>query len=371
MGLSRVARCSWPKVVRILQCIDTLQPGGAERQLCYLTEGLVRRGHEVGVAYVGGGPYEHRLRAAGAELHPIATRLAPLQWVRLRRAIADRRAELVQTWLGRMNVVGGAASRSLGRPWIYCERSVRLHDRGLPGLVRGWLGARASLLVANSYAGAELWRSIRARRANAVVANGVPLDELDAVEPAERAQLGVPADAEWIVWAGRFVPAKNLDVLADLLARVLTARPRAIAWCCGEGVERDRFEAILRDRGIAARCHLPGHRHDLWRILKSADLFVSPSVSEGRPNVVLEAMALGCPLVLSDIAPHREVAPGDAALFFATRSACDAAEAIGRALDDRDATRARVERARAAVRNQSTEAMVDAYLHLYRLLVRP
>jgi glycosyltransferase involved in cell wall biosynthesis len=76
-------------------------------------------------------------------------------------------------------------------------------------------------------------------------------------------------------------------------------------------------------------------------------------------------MASGCPLVVSDIAPHRECVPGDAALWFPPRSVPAATAALVHALDDRDAARARAARASAAIRGCSIDAMARAYADLY------
>jgi len=352
--------------MRVLHCIDTLGAGGAERQLSYLADGLVRSGHEVDVAYFDGGPFEEQLRRSGAALHRIDRSSAVTQLYGVHRTIRHRRPDVVHTWLGRMNVVGGLAS--FGRRWIYSERSVRLHDRGLPGLVRQWLGARSSLLVANSEAGARLWRPVRPRGVE-VVPNGLPVDEIAATPTASRASLGLDERAELILWAGRFVPAKNIELLGEVLASVLAARPRAVAWCCGEGELAARLRALVDRRGVGGRCVLPGRRADLWALLKTADVLLSPSRAEGQPNVVLEAMSAGCPLVLSDIDAHRELVPDEAGRFFRRDDAGDAIAGVLGVLDDPSAARARAARARELVRNRSIDAMVRAYLRLYQDLL--
>jgi glycosyltransferase involved in cell wall biosynthesis len=353
--------------VRILQCIESLQSGGAERQLCYLAEGLVRHGLEVDVAYFGRGPYEQPLRAAGVALHRLDGASAAMQLVALHRSMRMRCPDVVQTWLGRMNVLGGVASRSLGRPWIYCERSVRLHDRGLPGALRQWLGARSSLLVANSEAGARRWRPLG--RPVQVVPNGLPVDEIAATPAAMRATLGVDAQAELIVYAGRFVLAKNIARLAEALVRLLAARPRAVALCCGEGALLPAFRAKVARDGVGARCFTPGYRNDLWALLKSADAFVLPSLAEGQPNVVLEAMAAGCPVAISDIEAHREIATRETGIFFSPDSVDDAVAALNHILDDKPAAQKRAAAARAWVRRRSLDAMVRTYIALYQQLL--
>jgi glycosyltransferase involved in cell wall biosynthesis len=125
--------------------------------------------------------------------------------------------------------------------------------------------------------------------------------------------------------------------------------------------------------GVGARCLTPGYRAELAPLIKAADALIAPSLHEGRPNVVLEAMACRAPLALSDIEAHRECVPRDAALWFSPRpsNGDGAARALAQLLDDRDAARARAERARGAVAGQSIDAMCAAYAALYEHLATP
>jgi glycosyltransferase involved in cell wall biosynthesis len=357
--------------MRVLECIDTLGGGGAERQLTYLAEGLVRRGREVDVVYMLDGPNGPRLRASGATVHDLGGWRSPLVLLAELRAIVQRRRiDVVHTWLRRMNVVGGAAARLERRAWVYSERSVRALESGLGARVRRWLARRAHAVVANSRAGADEWRRMTCALVQ-VVPNGVDLDALDAAPAAPRAELGVPDAGELIVYAGRLVAPKNIALLGDALATVLRARPRALAICCGDGEEWPLLRRAVERAGVGARCLTPGYRAELAPLIKAADALIAPSLHEGRPNVVLEAMACRAPLALSDIAQHRECVPRDAALWFSPHSPDGAARALVELLDDRDAARARAERARDAVAGQSIDAMCAAYAALYEHLATP
>jgi len=352
--------------VRVLQCIDSLCGDGAERQFTYLAEGLVRLGHEVDVVYMLDGPYGARLRASGATLHDLGVRGTVPVVADLYRIIRERRSEIVQAWLGRMCVAGGVAARLGGRPWLYSERSVRILDVGWRARVRGLIARSATAIVANSESGAALWRPSGARVH--VVPNGVELDAIAATSAVRRSDLGIADDAELIVYAGRFVAPKNIPLLAEALIAVLRARARTVAIACGEGDELDAFRTRIARAGLAARCQTPGYRRDLWAVLKAADVAIAPSRHEGRPNVVLETMAAGCPLVLSDIEQHRECVARGAALWFAPHSAAEAAAALCRVLDDKEAARARAARALADVARLSIDAMARAYADLYAQL---
>ncbi len=357
--------------MRIFQCISSLLGGGAERQLCYLAQGLVSLGHEVDVAYMVDGPFSRRLLDSGARAHRLGLRgrFDPTLVGDLCRLVGRTRAEVVQTWLPRTDVAGGAAARLLGRPWIYSERN----EGSRPGwreAVRRRLLARADLILANSEGAAAAWRRrLGDPRRVEVVQNAVPLDEIDATPAADRAAWGCPPDGELVLYVGRFIAPKNVTLLGEALGELLQKRPRAVVVACGEGELRDGFRAALASRGVEERCRLPGFCDGTWSLMKAADLLVSPSISEGRPNAVLEAMACGCPLALSDIAPHRELADGREALFFAPTSLPDAVAAMARALDDRVAAADRARAAGERVSRLSTREVAALHVtHYTRLL---
>jgi len=355
--------------MRVLHCISSLEGGGAERQLCYLAAGLVGLGHSVHVALMRHGALSPRLAASGAEVHqvPHRPRINAALVTDLCRVIRRSNADLVQTWLRRTDIGGGIAARLMRRPWIYSERSL-FQPGGLRQSVRRALLSRACCIVANSESGAATWRRRRGPRLH-VVPNALPLDEIAAAPAVARGAFGVPDDSELVIYVGRFTFEKNPELLAEILTRVLVRRPQAWAVCCGvEGPGREQFGARIEAAGVLPRCVLPGWRSDVWSLMKSADAIVSTSRWEGRPNVVLEAMACHCPLVLSDIPPHREVA-GDDALYFAGDSAESGAGAIDMALDDRAAARVRAHRAAGRCEPLSLRSVASAYAAIYEELL--
>ena len=103
-------------------------------------------------------------------------------------------------------------------------------------------------------------------------------------------------------------------------------------------------------------------------MLRRADLLVSTSLFEGEPNAVLEAMACGCPLVVSDIPAHRELL-GEDALYAAPGEPEQFARAMEQLLAGSGGARRRAERARARVAKRSVAAMASRYEEIYRSLL--
>jgi glycosyltransferase involved in cell wall biosynthesis len=108
-------------------------------------------------------------------------------------------------------------------------------------------------------------------------------------------------------FVGRLAPEKGLDTLIDAWPAVRATHPAARLILIGEGPERTALEARARSLGLAHAVELPGAAADATAALRDADLFVLPSREEGMSIALLEAMALGIPLVASSIPGNRRI----------------------------------------------------------------
>ena len=146
----------------------------------------------------------------------------------------------------------------------------------------------------------HLERGIGRRRQYAVVPSGVPTAALRSAAPARadaRARLGLPPEAYVIAGVGRLVPIKGFDLLVAALADVVAHVPAARVLLIGDGAERDALEAQARALGVADRLCITGSVGDSIPMLAAADVLAAPSRNEGMGRVLVEAMALGLPVV--------------------------------------------------------------------------
>jgi glycosyltransferase involved in cell wall biosynthesis len=146
----------------------------------------------------------------------------------------------------------------------------------------------------------HLERGIGRRAQYAVVPSGVPTEALRRVAPARveaRARLGLPADAYVVAGVGRFVPIKGFDLLVAALIDVVARVPGAHVLLIGDGGERGALEAQAQALGVADRLHITGTVTDVIGLLAAADVLAAPSRNEGMGRVLVEAMALGLPVV--------------------------------------------------------------------------
>lgn len=356
--------------MRILHCIASLGGGGTERQLSYLSEELAKNGADVHIAYHLGGPNLGRIQGTGATLHSlrILNNHDPMLLLQLIKTIRKVRPDLIQTWLPQMDIVGGIAAILTGTPFILCERaSGPAYSGTWKDKLRTWIGRRAFLIIANSEMGRKYWISRKDPERIKVVPNGVPLEEIERSPKAPPEEGGIDTTAEVVLFAGRFSREKNVLTLLEALRQVFTDRPNAVALLFGQGpLERELLQ-VVKQYGLEERVRIHGYTEQLWGWMKRANLFVNVSVFEGSPNVVCEAAALRCPLVLSDITEHRELLGGTSAVFVSPRSPSDIARGILDVLRDSEAAKRRTEFAYEGISRLSVEAVAPEYIDLYRL----
>jgi len=358
---------------KILHLIPTLEGGGAERQLAYLGSGLRDRGWDITVASLRRGVNTELLVGAGVRLLPIknASPRDPLLLPRILRLIRGLDPDIVHTWLPSMDLLGGISTSLLRVPWVASERSQP--DAWPPGIRtrsrQSLILKRARILVTNSETAVARYLELGAREALVrCVPNGIPLEHLRSAVPADRSVVGARDDVKLIMVVGRRSEQKNLEAIIRALPRVVERIP-IVLLVFGVGPLRALLEALVRDQGLEEHVRFEGFSDAIPGWLHGADLFLSASQVEGSPNAVMEAMACGCPMVLSDIEEHQELA-GDGALYFEPTDPAALAGCVMSALSNTEASVARSRIASDIIEAFTVEKMVSHYEEIYSAIVR-
>jgi glycosyltransferase involved in cell wall biosynthesis len=151
------------------------------------------------------------------------------------------------------------------------------------------------------------WQSGRDCR---VINYGYPLSRFQEAADGDgvRAEFGWPADSRIIVNVARFSPQKNHRVVLEATRLVYEQDQRVRLLLVGRGRLGDVVDRLIDETGVREICATTGGRTDVPRLLLASDVFFLPSLWEGLPGAVMEALAAGLPVVASDIRPVLEIA---------------------------------------------------------------
>jgi glycosyltransferase involved in cell wall biosynthesis len=304
-----------PSRRRILLVTNWIGWAGAERQLEHLAAGLSRAGHSVRLLAIGGIYADTApLEAAGVELTTLGarSRLAKLRAVAAIRRCA-RSADVVPCTGWDATLWGRLGALAARRPVVVTEHS---GGREIQVASAGGRAGAATIAMHNrlldrvTYATIAVGTSQRRLleqegvRAESIVhiPNGVPIEELRRVAEAGpyRVTLGIPEDALIVVQVARFNAGKRqrttLHAMGALRERLGDVRVLFV----GDGGDEERVRQEAAEIGATWAMFL-GFRSDVASLLQVADLSVLPSMSEGLPMSLIEAAAVGTPIVASDV----------------------------------------------------------------------
>lgn len=325
--------------IRVLHVIATLDPHGAERQMAALCLGLDRERFAPSVCCLTrGGPLRAALEEGGVPVSVLGKRGRFDVGVlcRLASHIRLTRPDIVHTWLFTANFWGRLAARLAGAPRAVA--SERAADRWKTCAHR-WIDRRLAALTDVILANSEGVQSFCVETAGVpagkvlVVRNGIDLQGFDAAASAPPAELPSSRGAV-VCCVARMEEQKGHVYLLQAFAEALRGR-EAELWLVGDGPLREELEALARELGIAERVAFLGRRGDVPAVLARGDLVVLPSLWEGLPNAVIEAMAARRAVVATDVDGTPEVAiDGRTALLVPPRDPAALAAGMARLLDD-------------------------------------
>lgn len=310
--------------MRVAQLIETLGTGGAERLASGIAASLAQRGHASHLFVLHDGIPTGLDHPEAVDLHCLGLQRGE-SWepgsyyslaramVRLQGLLRSRRIEVLQTHLPLANFCGLWLALQGGRrilPTVHNNREFDYGEAARP--LRKRLRRRAYRMMLQRCAGmiavsdrvkgamvAELGLTDSGTERIRVVPNGVripaPLDP--AARDRVRAQWRLPPDHALLVGVGRLAPQKNFGDLLDALAALPQGGP---PWRCviaGEGPQRRELQDKAAALGLGDKVRLAGHVPNVGELHGAADIFCFPSLWEGMPLALLEAMAAGVPVV--------------------------------------------------------------------------
>ena len=371
-----------PRRLRVCHVVSADLWAGAEVQVATAASYLAGHpGVELTAVLLNEGSLARELRRLGVPVTVMDERRhnALSLLISLTRWLRSHPVEIVHTHRYKETVLGALAAKLAGVPALI--RTV--HGQSEP--MRGWPRAKlrtyealdrwtlrcfADRIIAVSRRMADSLRESGYARGTVVpIHNGVDLRKVRPARPRShvRRELGVDPAAPLFGTVGRLVPVKGHAHFLRAARLILQSEPGARFLIVGDGPLSSELAVSARHLGIDHACAFVGARTDVYDLVAAMDGFVLPSLDEGIPMALLEAMALGVPVVAAAVGGIPEVVAHRATgLLVDARDEAAVAEACLELTRDRDSARTRAARARRAVERdfsheQNGRALVNAY----------
>ena len=363
--------------VSVIHLITELDRGGAQMALCRLLRHTDRQQYASHILclYNGDKVVAQQIRQLGIPVTDLSMsapwRLDAL-W-RLYRILRKERPSILHCWMFHANMIGRLVGRLAGVPIVITAR----RNVEIGGPRREQIKRYTRHLDDAVIAVCELARQVEIERTGVApdkvvtVYNGIDLPA--STSPARatplNSELGLPPEAVVVICVSRLHPQKGHDDLLAAWRRVTAVHPNAHLLIVGDGERRAELAKLAAGQ---ANTHFTGQRNDVPDLMALSDLLVLPSLWEGLPNVVLEAMGAGLPVVATAVGGTPElVINHETGLLVPPRDPDALAQAILTLLRDPDLARRMGQNGRRRVAEQFTiERMTEQTEALYnRLLI--
>ncbi|MBI4611290.1 MAG: glycosyltransferase family 4 protein [Candidatus Rokubacteria bacterium] len=368
---------------KILYVIDNLEFGGGERGFAQLAEALRDR-YEIRFACAPGGLLGRRLQSMAVPIRPLDFRrqLSLMRILRLSAIMRHEQVDLVHSMGARADFAARIAARLAGRPLVVStvamfvdgyevsalkralyRRVIRLTERLTDGFIAVSDAVRKTLVEGHRIPEAKVRR----------IYSGV---ELEAFSPEGqngfglRRELALEPGAPVVGTIGRLVYQKAQHVFLQAASLAQRSIPNVQVLIVGDGPFRRSLEGLSRELGLHA-CRFAGFREDVPHLLSLMDVFALPSILEGLPRVLLEALAMARPVVATRIDGVAEVVQhGGAGLLVRPRDPVALADAIVSLVKDPELARRLGGAGRKLIEDRFTvERMVDEVEAFYTTLL--
>jgi glycosyltransferase involved in cell wall biosynthesis len=375
--------------VNVLYLIDYFhRTGGTEKHLAQLVERLPPQTFKCSIVAfdLGANPLLDKVRDSGVPvIHvPVGREYVLNAWLRavqLSRLLRTLQPDIVQTFHQKADTYGAIIARLSGVRHIVSSK----RDTGALRAPRHlFLNRRLRslferVIVVADAVGSAVMTNDKIERARIVrIYNGVDVQEFAPSTPAEAAEsrrrLGITADDFVVGMVAGFRPEKNHDILFDGASRALAAIPTLKILAVGGGPLLDHYRRVAEAGPLRGRVVLTGEVRHVTPYLACMDVgcLVSGS-NEGFSNAVLEMMAAGLPMIVTDVGGNAEaVVHGDNGIVIPPLDAAALLRALVDCYSDRARRAAMGRRARQLVKEKfSLQRMCDDHAKLYLSLCKP
>jgi len=285
--------------------------------LLSLVENLDKTQFEPVVLSFTDGPMIERLKGMHVPVHVIHT-TKPFdirKWKTVKNFIREQNVELIHAHGTRANSNILWAAKSLGIPVIYTVHGWSFHPDQKP-LVRRirimgekYLTSRSDLTISVSASNQHTGKNFIPSFTSIVINNGIDLQKFNPNNAYKniRTELKIPNDVTLVLFIARFTLHKQPLSLIKAFAEALLQNPQMHLLMVGDGDQKEQAIQLIDELNIKSKVTLESFRQDVPDVLASADIFVLPSLWEGLPIGLLEAMAMGKAIIASNVDGTSEI----------------------------------------------------------------
>jgi glycosyltransferase involved in cell wall biosynthesis len=301
--------------IKVLQLLATMPVGGAEDLVAAVVKGLNPEKFEVAAACIGEpGTVGQELRAAGYAVASLGLNLKRTSAWRLvaavRRLLREAQPDLLHTHLYHPNLYGRLAALGLGLKGVVASvhnsyTAVKWHRRFFNYLL-GWTTDRVVAVSSRVWEDVRRYDGIPAARLY-LLPNGIDLAALETGLTREEAKARLGVKGFCLGAAGRLEEQKGHVHLLEALPQLKKEIPGVVLLLAGAGRLGSALEGRARELGVEGTVRFLGLRRDMPCIYRAVDLFVQPSLWEGLPLALLQAMGAGLPVVATEVGGSLEV----------------------------------------------------------------
>lgn len=300
-----------------MECIRQGQIGGGESHLLSLVENLDNSVFEPVVLSFTDGPMIDRLKKMNIPTHVIHT-TRPFdftKWRAVKKFIRELNVDLVHAHGTRANSNVLWASKSLGLPVIYTVHGWSFHPdqkafvQKIRVLGEKYLTSRSDLNISVSASNQQTGKNYISSFQSTVINNGIDQKKFDGNKTYKnvRKELGVPDDITLVLFIARFTLHKQPLTLIKAFAKALKQNPKMHLLMVGDGDQKADAIEMINQLQVKNNLTLQPFRLDVPDVLAWTDIFVLPSLWEGLPIGLLEAMAMGKAIIASNVDGTSEI----------------------------------------------------------------
>lgn len=297
--------------IKVLECIRQGQIGGGESHLLSLVENLDRTKFEPVVLSFTDGPMVDRLQKMEVPTHIISSTKAFdfNVWKKVKEFLLKEKIELIHAHGSRANSNLNVVARKLSIPLIYSIHGWSFHNdqpfwkKKLRILGEQWLTKNSNVNISVSASNRDSGKKYMPGFKSEVVNNGIDENKFDPLkyDQSLRTEFGY-SDAEVVVlFVARFTNHKQPLTLIKAFAKALPQLPQLKLLMVGEGDQKETALQLAGELNIQDKIKFLPFRQDVPNLLAAADIFVLPSLWEGLPIGLLEAMSMGKAVIASKV----------------------------------------------------------------------